>query len=166
MRSFLSFALFVFMAASAVAAPASERSVEELLTITRTASLMESMYVNVEQTMRQGMQQATQGKTLTAEQQRILDGMPAKFVAVMREDFNWTKMKPLYVQLYRDTFEQDEVDGLVAFYQSTAGRAFVDKMPIVMQKSMALARGQMQSLMPKMKAAMEQALEEAKVPRQ
>ena len=73
-------------------------------------------------------------------------------------------MKPLYVQLYRDTFEQEEVDGLLAFYASPTGQAFVNKMPMVMQKSMALSQSLMQSIIPKMTAAMKDAMAEAKVP--
>jgi hypothetical protein len=109
------------------------------------------------------MQQAAQGKTLTAEQQRIFDAVPARFVAVMRAEFGWAKMKPMYVQLYRDTFEQEEIDGLIAFYRSPVGQAFTSKMPLIMQKSMALTQAQMQTFIPKMKAAMEGAIAEAKV---
>ena len=77
---------------------------------------------------------------------------------------SWQRMKPLYVQLYQDTFEQDEVDGLLAFYTSPTGQAFLNKMPVVMQKSMALSQSLMQSALPKMTAAMKEALSEAKIP--
>jgi hypothetical protein len=154
---------------SAHAAPASEASVENLLAATKVESLMDSMYAGMEQMMRQaiqqGAQQAAQGKPLTAEQQRFLDGAPAKFIAVARAETGWQKMKPLYVQIYRDTFEQEEVDGLLAFYTSPAGQAFVAKMPIVMQKSLALSQSLMQTLIPKMTAAMNEAMQEALVPK-
>ena len=162
MRKLLTFAALL-AALNASAAPASQESVENLLAATKVESMMDSMYVGMEQMMRQGMNQAAQGKPLSAEQQRIFDAVPTKFVAVMREELNWEKMKPLYVQLYRDTFEQDEIDGLVAFYTSPAGKAFVNKMPLVMQKSLALSQSLMQSLIPKMKAAMKDAMAEAKV---
>ena len=97
------------------------------------------MYSGMEQMMRESMKQMVQGKPLNAEQQRLLDSMPGRFVAVMREEMSWQRMKPLYVQLYQDTFEQDEVDGLLAFYTSPTGQAFLNKMPVVMQKSMALS---------------------------
>lgn len=162
MRKFPAVALAALIALNASAAPASQESVEELLAVTKSEATMDSMYASMEQMMRQGMQQSTRGKTFTPEQQRILDGAPAKFLAVLREEFNWAKMKPMIVQVYRDTFEQEEVDGLVVFYKSAAGRAFIDKMPTVMQKSMALTQSQMQSVTPKLRAAMEQAIAEAK----
>jgi len=162
MRRLLAFAALL-AALNAYATPASQESVESLLAATKVESMMDSMYGGVEQMMRQGMKQAAQGKPLSPEQQRIFDAVPTKFVAVMREEMNWQKMKPLYVQLYRDTFEQEEVDGLLVFYASPVGQAFVNKMPIVMQKSMALSQSLMQSIIPKMTAAMKDAMAEAKV---
>jgi hypothetical protein len=81
----------------------------------------------------------------------------------MKQELSWQKLKPLYVQIYRESFEQEEVDGLVAFYASPAGKAMLDKMPTVMQKSMAITQPLMQSLIPKMKSAMEEAMSEARL---
>jgi uncharacterized protein len=156
----------IFLAFKANAAPASQESVESLFTVMKTESMMESMYETVEHVMRDGMKQSVQGKQVTPEQQRFFDSVPVKFVAVMRQEFGWQKLKPLYVQLYSETFEQNEVDGLVAFYTSPAGQAFVNKMPAVMQKSLALTQSLMQSLMPKMTSAINDAMAEAKLPRQ
>ena len=65
--------------------------------------------------------------------------------------------------MYRSTFEQDEIDGLVSFYQSPIGQAFIAKMPIIAQKSMGIAQQQIQTLIPRMQRAVEQALKDAKV---
>lgn len=157
-------ALAAFLALNAHAAPASQESVENLMAATKVETMMDSMYSSVEQMVRQGIKQAVQGKSLNPEQQRILDGVPAKFAAVMRDEMSWQKMKPLYVQLYRDTFDQEDVDGMLAFYATPAGQALVNKMPVVMQKSMALSQSLMQSLIPKMTAAMKDAMTEAKIP--
>ena len=163
MRNYLGLFAAIFFAAHAYAAPASQESVEDLLVVMKVESTMESMYAGLEQTMRQGMQSSVQGKTMSAQQQQILDVMPPKFVALAREEMSWTKMKPLYIQLYRETFEQDEIDGLIAFYKGPAGQAFVNKMPTVMQKTMVIVQSQLQTLLPKMTVAMESALAEAKI---
>lgn len=124
---------------------------------------MESMYSGMEEVMRQALSQASQGTPLSAEQQRVMDAVPGKFLLAIKEETNWTKMKPAYVQLYRETFEQEEIDGLIAFYTSPTGQAFIKKMPIVMQKSIALSQAQMQLLFPKMEAVIKEAMREAKV---
>ena len=162
MKRVLAFAALL-AALNAYAAPASQESVENLLVATKVESMMDSMYSGMEQVMRQGMEQGIQGKPISPEQQRILNAMPAKFVVVMREEMNWQKIKPLYVQLYRDTFEQEEVNELLVFYASPAGQALLNKMPVVMQKSFALSQQLMQSVLPKMQAAMKDAMAEAKV---
>ena len=150
------------VAANAWAEPPTPESVETLLAATRAESMMNSMYTVIEQSMRGGMRQSLQGQTLTDEQQRVLDAVPGKFIAVMREEFNWSKMKPLYVQLYRETFDQAEIDGLIAFYRTPVGQSFIEKMPVVMQKSMAATQTLMAPLIAKMRAAMDKAMAEAK----
>ena len=144
------------------AQPTSE-SIDTLLTLTRTDALIDSVYGNVEQTMRQAMAQAVAGKNLSEEQQRYLQAAPARFVAIMKEELSWESLKPMYIEIYRDSFTQEEIDGLIAFYQSPVGMAFVNKMPIVMQKSMTSMQARMQPMMEKMQAATRQALEDAKV---
>jgi uncharacterized protein len=147
------------------AEPASEASVETLLAITKSEAMVDAVYAQVEGMMKQGMQQTVGDKPLTEEQQRVLDTLPARFAAVLRQEFSWALLKPQYVQLYRDSFDQEEVDGLIAFYRSRAGQAFVTKMPLLMQKSIALSQQQMKILLPKIKAAMDEALAEAKITR-
>lgn len=164
MRRFL-VSLATCIVFNAQAAPASEESVERLLIAMKTESTMDAMYGGMEQMMRQGTQQAAQGKTLSAEQRRAMEALPSKFVAVIREEMSWSKLKPRYVALYRDTFEQEEIDGLLAFYASPTGQAFVNKMPVVMQKSIAMSQSLMQSVIPKMTAAINEAVAEAKTPK-
>lgn len=148
---------------SAQAAPASEESVETLLAVTNSKAVMETVFSSMDQMMRQGMQQSLQGKPITEKQRRMLDAVPAKFVAVMREEMSWEKMRPMYVKIYRETFEQHEIDGMLAFYATPAGKALINKMPVVMQKSMAVSQSMLRSFIPKMRAAMEEAMDEARV---
>ena len=91
-----------------------------------------------------------------------MDLFPAKFAKVLREEMNWASMRPLFTQIYQESYTQEEVDGLVAFYQSPIGIAYTEKMPIVMQKTMTLVQARMGPMMEKMQAAMKQAMEEAK----
>lgn len=162
MTKLLTALLSLLFACASHAAPASAQSIEELLQLTKAAAMVDSMSASTEQIMREQMRQATQGKPTNAEQQRVQEAMLAKVLPLIREELNWAKLKPSYVQLYQETFEQAEIDGLIAFYRSPTGQAFISKMPVVMQKSMALAQVQMQTLMPKMQAAIEEASAEFK----
>jgi len=68
---------------------------------------------------------------------------------MMHEQLNWKTLQPQYVKLYTKTFSQQEIDGLIAFYSSPAGQAYLAKMPLLMQHSMQLMQAQMQDMMPK-----------------
>ena len=148
--------------ATAQAAPPSEASIEALLTVTKAERLLDGMYANIEQMMRQSMQAAVQGQTLSDEQRRVLDAAPARLAKVMREELSYASLKPLYVGIYRESFTQDEVDGLLAFYRSPAGVAMIEKMPLVMQKSLVGVQQRMGPIMDKLRQAMEAAVADAK----
>lgn len=148
---------------SAHAAPPSDASIATLLSVTQSDKMVDSLYANMEQQLRQGMRIASQGKTLTAEQARVLDLAPARLAKVMREEITWARLEPMMVQIYRESFEQAEIDGLIAFYQSPAGQAFVAKMPVVMQRSMEVSQQQLQAFMPKLQAAMAEVMKEARL---
>jgi len=151
------------ISAQASASPASSDSVERLLVITKSESLIESMYGGMEQTLRQSLNQAMQGRQLNSDQQKVFDSLPAKFVASVREEMSWEKMKPMFIKIYQESFEQEEIDGLLAFYLSPSGQAYINKMPMVMRKSIALSQSLMQSIMPKMTSAMKDAMRDAKL---
>ena len=154
----------IFSAASASnAAPPTADSIDALLVATKSESLIESMYANMEQMMRQGMAQAVSGKSVSAEQQRVLDAAPKQFAAVMREELSWSKLKPMFTEIYQESFSQEEIDGLIAFYASPAGRAYIDKMPLVMQKTMTVMQSRMPAMIERMRAAREKALADAKL---
>ena len=153
------------LSSAAYCAPPSTESVDNLFVVTKSETMVDSMLINIEQSMRQGMATAVKGQKITAEQQRNMDLFPAKFAKVFREEMNWASMRPLFTQIYQESYTQEEVDGLVAFYQSPIGVAYIEKMPIVMQKSMTLVQTRMGPMMEKMQAALKQAMEEAKTPK-
>lgn len=89
--------------------------------------------------------------------------MRTKVIAIMKKEVSWDVLRPQYVQVYGETFDQEEIDGLVAFYSSEAGQAFVNRMPALLQKTMTIVQSLMQTLLPKITTANEQALAEAKL---
>lgn len=162
MRRFSTFIAAALLSGAALAAPASDASIESLLVLTRAEAMMESVSVEMEQLMRQSMQQATGNQPLSDEQRRMLDVAPREFAKVVREEMSWAKFKPLLLDIYRGVFDQTEIDGLIAFYRSPVGQSFISKMPQVMQRSMALTQAQMGPLMEKMKAAMDRTMTEVR----
>jgi hypothetical protein len=145
------------------AAPPSDESIRSLFKVMKAESLMDSVYANLEPAMRQAMVQASAGKTLSEEQKRVMERAPQRLSEVLRSELSWAKMEPMQIAIYRDSFEQAEVDGLIAFYKSPLGQSFVNKMPMVTQKAMTAMQATMQQVMPRIKAAMDEVLAEAKL---
>ncbi len=148
---------------TAHAAPPSDASIATLLSVTQSDKMLDTMYANMEQMIRQGMQQATAGKALSDEQKRVMELAPTRIARLMREEIIWASMEPMIVQVYRESFDQAEIDGLIAFYQSPVGQSFVAKMPLVMQRSMDASQAQLQAFMPKLQQAMAEVMKEARL---
>lgn len=153
----------VICAFSALAAEPTDASIEKLLIVMKAESLMDSVYGSLEQNMRQAMAQAAAGQQLTDEQKRVLENAPKKFAKVVHEELTWANLKPVYIQVYKESFDQKDIDGLIAFYSSKVGQNYINKMPLAMQKTMAAVQQLMVPMMQKMGDAMKAAVEEAKL---
>ena len=154
-------ALALSTCTAALAAPASPASVEQLLVLTRADQVVDIMYAGLEQNMRHGMNAMAGSRPLTPEQQQVLQALPAKLSQVMRQELSWTVLEPLLLSVYAETFDQEEVDGLIAFYQSPIGQRFAQKQAPLTQRSAAATQQLMMTVMPKIQVAMEAALKEA-----
>lgn len=69
-------------------------------------------------------------------------------IAVIADRVSWAKMEAQITQIYAGTFSEEEIDGILGFYKSPAGQAFLDKMPVLMSKTMTVAQQSMQGIMP------------------
>ncbi len=124
-------------AASLVAADPkpSEASVKELLVLSDSPKMLD-MSKGQLATMAGGpVQQALQGKALTPEIKKTVEAGGAKIMATLNEGLKWEFFEPTFVEIYQSMMTQEEVDGIVAFYKTPAGKAMVQKLPQLMQAS-------------------------------
>lgn len=129
--------------ASAAANAPSEASIKQLLEVTQARKLVDSVMGQMDNLMQQAVAQATQGQQIPPKVQKEIDQRRAEMIALMKELLDWQKLEPMYVRIYQKTFNQQEVDGMLAFYKTPAGAAVISKMPAIMQNTM----DEMQSLM-------------------
>ena len=134
----------------AIAAPVSAESVEKLLALTQVEKLLVSVRTQTDQMVTTTTTRMLDGRQTSPEERKRMSEFQAKALATMREEMSWERMKPLYVQIYVETFTQEEIDGLITFYESPPGRAYIAKMPAVAQKSMAIMQERMVPLMRRM----------------
>lgn len=151
-RLLLSLLLAACTANAAYAAsdkPASEQSVRKLLEVTESRKMLDAMWQSVDGMMEATMRQVLGDRKPTEEQQKILSEMQAKVVAIMKEELSWEFMEAFMIDVYTKSFTQEEVDGMLAFYASPAGRSLITKMPQVMQYSMQAIQERMAAAIPR-----------------
>ena len=52
-------------------------------------------------------------------------------------------LKPDFARIYAETYSQDEIDGLIAFYGGPLGAALISKMPQLLNRSIQLMQERM-----------------------
>jgi hypothetical protein len=142
----------VWLCQSALADESSKAAkIEQLMQLTHAESMVTQM--------------TSQIRTMMVSQVESM-GVPPESKAAALEYMNkladqitaqmaWQKMKPDYVKLYADVFAEEEIDGIVAFYKTPAGHAMIEKMPMLLAKSMEIGRRQMVGIMPEIQKTVE-----------
>jgi hypothetical protein len=116
---------------SAHADEASRRAkAEEILTLLRMDRMSTQLMDNI---LRQTTAITAQksGGNMTATIQAALADFQKKLVAVIEPQVGWKAVEPEYVKQYVDTFTDEELDAMLAYYKSPAGTAFLTKMPAI-----------------------------------
>src|SRR5690606_10993809 len=122
-------ALALLLGTRAMAAQPSDASLRELLTVTNAQKLIDGTMRQMDGAMQAAMQQATQGKQLTPEARAAMEEMQGKAVALTKAELSWDVLEPMFLEIYRSSLSQEEVDGMLQFYKSDAGRATTATLP-------------------------------------
>ena len=146
----------------------SQESIEKLLKVTQTQKMVEQMIPQIEGMMKSVADKEIDAQNLPPEQSAEAKALSAsitkKVIPILRDQLSWGNLKKIYIPIYRESFTQEEIDGLIAFYSSPAGNALVVKMPIVAQKSMAATQQLIVPMMQQMQKAVAEATAEMKKP--
>jgi uncharacterized protein len=120
-----------------------EAKIERLLDVTNGQATMNQVF----EQMKTAMAPAIPANA-TPEQRAKAQELQSKILDLMKSQMSWEKVRPAYVKAYSETFSEEEINGILAFYESPAGRAMQAKMPMFISKVMALAQAQASELMP------------------
>ena len=142
--------LLLLGSATAAAAPASDSSIEQLLAVTQAQKILDGMRAQFDSLMNNAIQQALKGRTPNAAEQQAITNMKNRMIAVLQGELAWEKLEPMYLRLYRDSFTEEEVGGMLAFYKTPAGQAVINKMPLLVQKTMVEIQAMSTGMAPQM----------------
>jgi hypothetical protein len=110
--------------------------------------------------MDQRLQSTIGARELTPTQRAAIDRFRARFAKTIQEELSVMKVRAIYLQCYKETFSQDEVDGIIAFYKSPPGQAISEKYPQVMQKAQTMMQAKIGPLSNQVQTAMDEMIKE------
>jgi uncharacterized protein len=142
--------LFVFSGAKLLFADEASKDakIEEIFHLAKLdQSLQQTLETSANQ-IRSGFFQQLMGLQLTPEEQKTMEGVQSKLQALLSEGLAWSTLEPLYVKLYSDMFSEDEIDGMLAFYRTPAGKAMLEKTPKLIAQANVIVQQRMVAMQP------------------
>jgi uncharacterized protein len=168
MRRVLAAVLIAFFAAiggrvaRAAETPPTQESIQELMSLTDLRKTIEGVAQNMEASTEASVRQAFVGQGLSQKQERLLREMSAKMVAIFKEEMSPEILEPMYIEIYRNALTQQEVDGMIAFYKTEAGKAVMGKMPSITRQALEVTLRRMQTFMPRLQQIQQEMLQRMK----
>lgn len=144
--------------AAAAQEPDAERLAlaEEVLEVAQAEQMVDQMLTQIQAMQSQITQQvaAAQGITVDTE-------IRSQVEAIMNEELR-VAMEPLIDQLaplYADVFTAEELQGLLDFYSTPAGKALIEKQPLLMERSIQVSTQWAQAAVPYLMQRVQQRVE-------
>ena len=143
-------AVLLWQPALALDARPSEDSVNRLFEVMHTSQLLDNYLAQVDGTVGRSVRDSLQGAQLSAEEQQILADMRAELQSLIKQEVSWDSIRPLMIEVYRNTFTQHEVDAMLKFYESPVGQAVTAKLPAAMNQGMQAMQERVSALTPRL----------------
>ncbi|MFP4282007.1 MAG: DUF2059 domain-containing protein [Opitutales bacterium] len=142
----------ILTAGPGVASVPTSDAVQELLVLSGSPQMVEMTKGQLAGMVSGPVQQTLQGQALTPEITAIAQACAERAAALVNEALRWEAVEPIFVEVYQATMTQEEVDGIVAFYKTPAGRAMIEKMPQLIQVSAQRMQQQLGPLVEQLQA--------------
>lgn len=95
------------------------------------------------------------GATPTPQNKAQLTEFENKASQLIDAQVGWKVLQPAIIDLYAQTFTEQELDAIIAFYKTPAGIALLEKMPSVNDQIEQLARSKLAILQPQIRQALD-----------
>jgi uncharacterized protein len=140
----------VVAAMPATAQRSKQQKIERILELTNPDTVVTEVVNQVDGMMKQIRPNPSPQQK--ARQQAALD----KIAKLSKE--RMLKIRPELVKAYSETFSDEELDGMLAFYETPAGRAAVTKIPGINTRMSGLIQSEINALGPEINKIAEDAL--------
>jgi len=126
---------------------------EELIEITKVNQISEQMTQQMTARMRAMAAQQTASRSVTPAQQKAISDYIDQLQTITANAVAWNKIKAGIVQNYMNAYTEPELDSILAFYRSPAGKAVIANSPALMARTMETVKTQMATAQPLMRQA-------------
>jgi len=135
----------------ALAAPASDQQVQQLLKVMSIDKILndtiQQIRPQLDQQAYQIVKMMVKKDQLSPQEQIIANELSDKLYAQSKKIISWDQMKPLYQKIYKEVYDADEVKALIEFYSSAVGQSILKKTPLVAQETMTITSSRLMSSM-------------------
>lgn len=100
--------------------------------------------------------------TVPEDKRPLMKKYSDEIMNVLEKQTGWANMKGDYISMYTETFTEDEIKAVVAFYNTQAGQAYLQKLPVLMKKATEISQKKMPEMMDRMKQITSEMIEEMK----
>ena len=122
--------------------------------------MLDAMLPQMEAMQAQQFAEIAQKQSLTAEQKAGLQRIQQRTSQTLRQALAWSQMRPMYVDLYKQSFSKEDVLAMAEFYESPAGQSLLDKTPTLMQNLMVAIPQKMTPLLAELEKDLQQIVNE------
>lgn len=124
---------------------------EEMLTILHLDRMVNGVMQNAMQQTSALTAQRYGGSVPPAAAAQLSD-FQKKLAGLLEPQIGWAAIKPEYVKIFMTQFPEEQLDTMLTFYKSPAGKALVEKLPAVEQEVGKTLQTRVQGLQPQVKA--------------
>ena len=126
----------------------------QLLDQLKMQKLLDSTYSSMSKMQEQAF--AGAGTKLSPEAQVKASKQMEASMEIVKKEMGWDTIKPIFVKIYADNFDEAELEGIIAYYKTPVGQKWIEKQPAIQAETMQA----MTQIMPKIQAAMMKAMKQ------
>jgi hypothetical protein len=118
----------------------------------RMENMLDQMLNSIQRQVVAVAQMSPDVEKMTPEQKKLTQQFVNQSMKIVSDSVGWTSLEPEYVKLYADTYSEEEIDGILAFYKSPVGQKMLEMTPKLSAGGMDIVQGRMGEFQPKIKA--------------
>src|ERR1035441_6658428 len=127
--------------------------IEEMLQLTHYDQMMQQMLEQMKNMQLDQLKKADMPAEARAQSEEIQQ----KTMTLVADRMSYEKFKPAFIQIYAEVFDAQQIDSIVSFYKSPAGKAMLEKSPLLMQRVMPMMQKAIGDMQPDIQKIIEDA---------